>query len=125
MTFDPMGATQVRIMAALENRIAALESQIRTQLGAPVTKASGPLFLPNSADPPTPTGGVRMYAASGQLRVIESDGTVRVFPIDFSSVPTPTVNLSNAPGAYNQTWAQDLAASVSSIYQSYLVLLAS
>lgn len=121
---DPYGTTDVRIIAALEQRIAALEKQVRTVTGAPVTQASGPLFLPNSSEPATPAAGVKVYAAGGQMRVIESDGTVRVFPLDFSSVPTPEVELSDAPGAYDSVWAQDLAASVSSMYQSYLVLLA-
>ncbi|MEV0619610.1 hypothetical protein AB0I81_40270 [Nonomuraea sp. NPDC050404] len=74
--FDATGATQIKIIQALENRIAALESQVRTRLGAPVTRTSGALFIPNVSEPSPQSGGVKVYAVSGGLRVIEPDGTV-------------------------------------------------
>jgi hypothetical protein len=123
--FDAYGSTEVRIIAALERRIEDLEAQVRNRPGAPVTQASGPLFLPNSATPDVPSGGVKVYAAGGDLRVIDSGGTVKQIPDPGAPVDTPTSYLSNAPASYNQAWAQNLALTADELYLSYVALLGS
>lgn len=124
-TFDQYGATDVRIIKALERRLEALEQQVRNVPGTPVTQASGPLFLPNSGTPATPTGGAKVYAAGGELRVIESNGTVKTIPDVGAAVANPDEFLSNAPASYDQSWAQDLAATAQSLYNTDVALLSS
>lgn len=125
MTFDQYGATDVRIIKALERRIEALEAQVRQVPGAPVTQASGPLFLPNSSEPATPTGGVKMYAVGGSFRVIEDDGTVRQIPAQGAPAVFDTFDLGNAPAAYSQTYAQQQSVGISNLFSGHTSLLAS
>ncbi|TYB50226.1 hypothetical protein FXF51_56720 [Nonomuraea sp. PA05] len=119
MPIDPFPVGESQIVRELARRVAALESRLGVQPAVQISASSGPLFIPNSGVPDTPSGGCRVYAVGGELRVIQSNGSVRQIPAQGGSVTTPTVNLSNAPASYSQTWAQDLAASTSSIFQSY------
>lgn len=118
--FDQYGSTEVRIIKELERRIAALEQQVRARPGAPVLQASGPLFIPNSS-PDVPVGGVRLYAAGGQLRIIQSDGNVVTIPAAHVANQDPLLTDVTAPGSYSATWGQrvrdDLVATRSKIFE--------
>lgn len=121
--YDPVGSTEVRIIKDLEQRIAALETLVRTVTGAPVTRASSTFFMPNSSPPGPPTGGALAYAVGGAMRVIQANGSIRHMPGLAGTVTTPTVNISNAPASYDQSWNQLHVASTSSINTSLVQLL--
>ncbi|MEU7741968.1 hypothetical protein [Nonomuraea sp. NPDC049158] len=123
--YDPVGSTDVRIVKDLETRIAALETLVRTVTGAPVTKASGPLFVPNASTPATPSGGIRIYAVGGTFRVIQSDGTIKEIseftPAD--NVIVPGISAPNAPGTYSQSQAQAISDGLATTYNSLVALI--
>lgn len=101
----------------LTARVAQLEAQQGQRPG--VTKASQGWLMVDMSIPSVPAGHVQIGSNDGDLYVALSDGTVKRPPGTGGSVESPTVNLSNAPAAYDVDWAQDLATSVSAIYQSY------
>lgn len=125
--YDPVGSNEVRIVKELEARIAALETLVRTVTGAPVTKASGPMFIPNAAQPATPTGGFKMYAVSGQLRVIQSDGTVKEISAftPAANIVVPGISAPNAPIGYSQSQAQAISDGLATTYNSHVALVLS
>lgn len=62
----------------MQRQIAQLYSAAQNRPA--ITRFSQPVILANSAQPSTPSGGCALYAVSGQLRVIYSDGTVKEIP---------------------------------------------
>ncbi|MGS2641668.1 hypothetical protein [Streptosporangium sp. G12] len=122
---DPFPVDQNRIIKSLERRIEALEALVRTQAGAPVTKASGAFFLPNSGTPDTPVGGALVYASSGDFRVRTSGGVIKQMPGIGVSVPNATNNLALAPATYNKAHLDQCINSIDTLFVSHGALLAS
>jgi hypothetical protein len=121
---DPYPVDQNRIIQALERRVAALEAQIRNRPGAPVTEASGPLFLPNSS-PSTPAGGCKVYAVGGDFRVINSNGVVRQIPGTGAAVGGPSYVVGDAPSSYTPGYANTQSAAINDQNSVITALLAS
>ncbi|WP_431903606.1 hypothetical protein [Nonomuraea sp. bgisy101] len=124
MRYDEFGTDQTRIIRDLERRIEVLEAQARTRPGAPVTQASGPLFLPNSSTPATPSGGCAIYAVSGGFRVIDSSGTVRQITAG-AAVSNPTLVMGDAPGSYTTGYANTQSAAINELNNRLTALLTS
>ena len=125
--YDAVGSTDVRIVKELEARIAALENLVRTVTGAPVTKASGPMFLPDSSTPATPSGGIRIYAVGGTFRVIQSNGAVKEISAftPAANIVVPGISAPNAPAGYVQSQAQAISDGLATTYNSHLALVLS
>lgn len=122
---DPFPVDQNRIIKSLEKRIEALEALIRQKDGAPVTKASGSFFLPNSGTPATPVGGAEIYGSGGEFRVITSAGVIKQMPGIGVSVATPAFPLTNATPTYVQGQVQTIVDTVNNDHTALLALLAS
>ncbi|MGC5009737.1 hypothetical protein ACLQ2R_03125 [Streptosporangium sp. DT93] len=125
MTPDQFPPDQNRIIAALERRIADLEGLVRQTKGAPVTKASGPFFLPNSGTPDNPVGGALIYASGGDLRALTAGGQVLQIPGQGYAVADPAFPLTNATPTYTQGQVQTIVNTVDNHQTAILLLLAS
>jgi hypothetical protein len=87
-----------RILQALARRVAALEAQAGQGQALTIGQASGPFFLPNSS-PGTPSGGCTVYAVGGELRVIQSNGSVRMIPAPAAPIENQVSFTSSDIGA--------------------------
>ncbi|HEY9472669.1 MAG TPA: hypothetical protein VIS06_02335 [Mycobacteriales bacterium] len=103
----------LQTIAQMQRQIAQLYSAAQTRPA--IARFSQPVVLADSAQPPTPSGGCAIYAVSGQLRVIYSDGTVMSIP-DLNDFQVPqaafVASISGTPGdapsTYSQAYAQSL-----------------
>ncbi|MFI6813783.1 hypothetical protein ACIBG7_15285 [Nonomuraea sp. NPDC050328] len=123
MPMDPFAGTAVhdpvRMLQELSTRMSRVEQLLGQRPGVPVTKTSGPLFLPNGV-PSTPSGGIYLFASGGDFWWRSSDGS------EYSGIPpeVPSAgavfdpvgyNVSNAPGSYSSSHSQALVDGLFSV----------
>lgn len=122
---DEFPGSDSRIVRDLERRIEALEAQVRQVRGVPVTRTSGPLYIPNGS-PSTPSGGFVLYSSGGEGRWVSSSGvdkplTPAVPKAAWVSDPNP-MGAGSAPGSYNQTYVQNLRNDTDQVRTKWVAL---
>jgi hypothetical protein len=110
---NPFPADQARIIRDIQRMAEEALTAAKRVAAVPITRAAGPFVLPNSAQPAIPRDACALYAVSGELRVIFSDGTVKEIPdpVTFTQaafVASISGTPGDAPSTYSQAYAQSL-----------------
>jgi hypothetical protein len=112
-----------RIVRQLQIDVAKLTRDARIIAGTPITRSSGPFFLPDSSAPDTPAGGVYVYANGGGFRIKDVLGTVRSLPAaDVSDHTVTSSSVSNPP---TQSQVNAIRTDVINLSQQFNNLLTS